>query len=224
MQDPIVHYDSDGLERDRTEAIAHVVFEIGLRDGESWILDLTAAAIGHDYSICPWREWVGMTEQGYDEHALGHQAAQLNHVRGDMNLAFIYTQVHYLSLKMIPERFKTKLENIGVFLKDMHKATDENFPHVHANVLRHMDLALEDWVDFMALPQTMDDIGSIFRELAISTMDEQAVRDDLKKIKDRGKDNRVGVEHEILRVFREKRVLTEEDHMIHEVMRDMFFA
>lgn len=224
IEDPIVHYDSEGVERDWTEPIAHVVFEIGLRDAESWILDLTALAIGHDYLICPWREWIGMTEQGYDEHPLGHQAAQLNNVRSDMNLAFIYTHLHYLSLKMIPERLKPKLEDTGVFLKDLHKATDEHFPHVHVNILQHLDLAIEDWVDFMALPQTMDDIGSIFKELAISTMGEQAVRDDLRKIKDRGKENRVGVEHEILRVFRDRRVLTEEDIMIHDVMRDLFFA
>ncbi|TLD37210.1 set domain-containing protein 5 [Venturia nashicola] len=224
VEDPIVHYDSEVGKMDSAGPIAHVVFEIGLRDAESWILDMTAAAIGHDYSICPWREWIGMTEQGYDEHQLGHQAAQLNHVRSDMNLAFIYTQIHYLSLKMIPERFKTKLESTGVFLKDMHKVTDEHFPYVHANVLRHLDLATEDWVEFMALPQTMDDIGSMFEKVAISTMGEQAVREDLKKIKDRGKENRVGVEHEILRIFRAKRVLSEEDKVIHDVLRDIFFA
>ncbi|QDS75503.1 hypothetical protein FKW77_004886 [Venturia effusa] len=224
VEDPIVHYDCEGVERDWTESIAHVVFEIGLQNAEPWILDLTAAAIGHDYLICPWRDWLGMTEHGYDEHPLGHQAAQLKHVRGDMNLAFIYTQIHYLSLKMIPERFKTKLEHAGVILKDCHKAPDSRFPQVHAAVLRHLDLAIEEWAEFMTLPQTMDDIGSIFKELAISTMGEQAVRDDLRKIKDRGKGNRVGVEHEILRVFRDKKVLSEEDKMIHDVMRDMFFA
>lgn len=222
--DPIVHYDSDGNERDWTEPIAHVVFEIRLRDAESWVLDLTAAAIGRDYFIRPWREWTDMTEQGYEEHPLGHQAAQLNYVRSDMNLAFIYTHLHYLSLKMIPERFKTKLEATGVFLKDLYKATDEHFPHVQENILRHLDLAIEEWAEFMALPQTMDDIGSIFKKLAISTMGEQAVRDDLRKLKDRGRESRVGVEHEILRVFRDKRVLSDEDRVIHDVMRDMFFA
>ncbi|KAE9969995.1 hypothetical protein BLS_005113 [Venturia inaequalis] len=224
VEDPIVHYDADGVKRDWAEPIAHVVFEIGLRDAESWTLDITSAAIGHDFLIYPWREWIGMTERGYDEHPLGHQAAQLNHVRSDMNLAFLYTHIHYLSLKMIPERFKTKLENSGVLLKNLHKATDEDFPNVHANVLRHLDLAIEDWAEFMSLPQTMDDIGSIFKTLAISTMGEQAVRDDLRKIKDRGKGHRIGVEHEILRVFRDKKVLSEEDKLIHDVMRDIYFA
>ena len=223
-KDPVIHYDVNGVRSENTKPIAHVVFEARFKDGESWVIDITAAAIGLNCLICPWQEWRDMTENGYDEHPFGYQAELLNTIRGDKNLAFIYTNLQYLTLKMIPSAMKHRLDSNGMFLRALHKISDETFSQVKANVLRHLDLAIEEWATFMALPQVMDDIGAIFKELSVSTMGEQAVRDELREIKDRGRENRVGVEHEIMRVFQDEKECTDQDRVVQGVMRDIFFG
>jgi hypothetical protein len=65
----------------------------------------------------------------------------------------------------------------------------------------------------MALPQVMDDIGAIFKQLAISAMGDQALRDEVREIKDREKENWIGVEHEIMRAFGDEKQCTEEDRV-----------
>jgi hypothetical protein len=221
----VIYYDIEGVRSESTEPAAHVVFETRLKDGESWIIDITATAIGHDYLICPWREWREMTENGYDEHLLGHEAERLKTIRGDKNLALIYTNLHYLTLKMIPNALSNRLGTNGNFMGALHSTPDQDFAQVKAYVLSHLDLAIEEWTAFMAIPQVMDDIGAILRELAFSTMGEQMVRNELREIKDRGRENRVGVEHEIMRVFRDKSHRTrQQDRKVQNIMREIFLG
>jgi hypothetical protein len=142
--DPAIHYNIDGARIKNTKLDAHLVFETWFEISESWVLDITAAAIGHHYLICPWQEWRVITEHGYEEHTLGHQAELLNTIRGDKNLAFINTNLQYLTLKMIPNALKHRLDNNGIFLQASHHICDRDFPQLKANVLLYVDLAIEE--------------------------------------------------------------------------------
>jgi hypothetical protein len=95
--DPVIHYDIDGVRIKITKPVAHVVFDTRFENSESWVLEIAAAAIGHDHLICHWQEWRGMTEHGYEEHTLGHQAELLNTIRGD-KISPLSTQISSISL------------------------------------------------------------------------------------------------------------------------------
>jgi hypothetical protein len=71
---------------------------------------------------------------------------------------------------MVPNALKHRLDSNGMFLQALHHICDQDFLQVKADVLLYVDLAIEEWEAFIALPQVMDNISAIFKQLAISAM------------------------------------------------------
>lgn len=76
----------------------------------------------------------------------------------------------------------------------------------------------------MALPSVMTDIGVIFKEVAASAMGNLMVEFLLGEMEALGEDNWIGVEAEIVRIFRRRAPITEEDRFIQDIMREIFFG